>query len=282
MLIQKFSAKKIVTLSVLAALGIPLMFIEVAPVPIAPWLKFDFSDIVVYIAAVIYGPAGAVLVALIKSIIHFLIKGSVAGIPIDQFIAFVSSLAYVLPFYFTMVFIRKIIKQESKIMKYISLAFGLLFITLSVSYIGSLWVRYIMTQQLSIALSENFDTWFIILLLPFVFVLISIIVLLLLKVYPIKDALIIRIIPMLAGTLSLTVLLTFLNYIWFTPWYLSLIGLELPEPFLKYVVSSYAPFNFAKGVVLSAVFLLFSFRIDQVAKGLKICDDESSLFSLED
>ena len=93
-----FTTKKLVTLAILSAIGTILMFIEIPSSHF--WLKFDLSDVVVYLSAMIYGPIGAIIVAFIKSIINFIIKGSHVGIPIDQFIAFIASLAYTLPFYY--------------------------------------------------------------------------------------------------------------------------------------------------------------------------------------
>ena len=48
----------------------------------------DISDVVVYLGAVIYGPIGAIVVAFVKSLIHYMIKGSFVGVPINQLIAF--------------------------------------------------------------------------------------------------------------------------------------------------------------------------------------------------
>lgn len=207
-----FNTKKMVTLSILAALGIPLMLIEIRPVPTATYLAFDFSDIVVYISVVIYGPFGGIIVAFIKSVVHYFIKGSMVGIPLDQFIAFVASLAYVLPFYYVMLLIKKLYKRN-----------------------------------------KNFI-----------------------------DAITIRIVPIVVGIISLTVLLTILNYFWFTPWYYSLLGAKLPDEFLKFIVVTYGLFNLVKGVVLSGVFFILSLRLDKVAKVLNICDDDNcTLLNLE-
>jgi riboflavin transporter len=205
------TTKKMVALAILAALGIPLMYVSFGPVPAAPWLKFDLSDVVVYIAAVIYGPLGAVLVAFIKSLADFLLKGSEVGIPINQFIAFVSSLAYALPFYYTMVLVKKMIKRNNH-----------------------------------------------------------------------TNKVMVRVIPVIIGTLSLTILLTFLNYVWLTPLYLELLGVDLPPRFFNYVVTIYGPFNFAKGAALSGVFLVLSFRLDQVARFLNKEDQyHANLLTLE-
>lgn len=200
---KKITVRKLVTLAILAGLGIPLMYISIGPVPAAPWLKFDLSDIVVYVAAVIYGPLAATLVALIKSIADFFLKGSETGIPINQMIAFVSSLAYMFPFYYTMLFLKKIIKNRK-----------------------------------------------------------------------LGGQLMVRIVPVIIGTLSLTVVLTFLNYVWFTPLYLELLGIDLPQPFFNYVVSIYGPFNFAKGAALSGIFVLLSYRLEELASYLNSKDNE--------
>jgi riboflavin transporter len=271
---KKFTTKKMVTLAILSALGIPLMYVSFAPLPAVHWLKFDFSDLVVYIAAVIYGPLGAVIVAFIKSVGDYLLKGSEVGIPINQFIAFVSSLTFVIPFYYTMELIKKVIKSNSKVTKAISFGLSVLFLSVSFSYVSALWINYVVVYKLGYPVATNFVLWVTLIILPFLLTLFGIVLPIIVKVYKVKDALIIRVVPLLAGTLSLTVILTTLNYLWFTPWYLGLLGWDLPQPFLNYVLATYAPFNLAKGLVISSVFMLLSYRLEHLAVFLNSEDEQ--------
>ncbi len=272
-----FTTRKMVTLAILSALATPLMFIEIAPVPVAPWLKFDFSDIVVYVSAVIYGPIGAIIVAFIKSIIHYLIKGSDVGIPLPQFIAFVSSLAYVLPFYYIMVLVKRVNNIGKEKSKLISLIFSFGFILISITSIQYLLMPVI-AEWFNWTIPTNRLLWILTYLGAINVVVTTLIVYYLNKKVEDDQYYLIRFIPVLIGTLSLTVILTFLNYIWFTRWYLALLNAPLPERMIKFVAEVYAPFNFTKGMVLSILFILLSYRLDEVVS--KIVGDEEQYIEL--
>src|SRR5690606_8293082 len=84
----------------------------------------------------------------------------------------------------------------------------------------------------------------------------------------------IRFLPVTIGTISLTISLTVLNYLWFTPWYLKLLGAPLPDNMIKFVAQVYAPFNFAKGTILSILFVLASYRLDKVAEFISGNDNQ--------
>jgi len=140
-----FKTKKLITLSILSAIGTILMYIEI-PSPII-WLKFDLSDVVVYLGAMIYGPIGAVIVAFIKSIIHFFVKGSPVGIPIDQFIAFIASLAYALPLYYLTKLFKK--REHHPLIRYSPLILSTLFMALFMTTINY-WLTDIYIRMLII------------------------------------------------------------------------------------------------------------------------------------
>jgi len=65
-----FTTKNLVLTAVMAALASVLMFLEF-PLPfMPPFLKFDFSDIPVFVAALAVSPVAGVLAALIKNLLH--------------------------------------------------------------------------------------------------------------------------------------------------------------------------------------------------------------------
>lgn len=90
--------QRLVGISCLSALAFILMFFEFPILPMAPYLKLDFSDVPVLLGGFIYGPLGGVLIAAIKCLIHGMVHGfspaELIGITSD----FVSSLAILLPF----------------------------------------------------------------------------------------------------------------------------------------------------------------------------------------
>lgn len=126
---SSFRVRKIVTLAILAALGSALMWVEI---PFIPPFKFDISDTAVIIAMVLYGPIGGIAVALIKSLVHIIII-SAGDFGVGEMIAFVASISYSLPFYYTMVLLRKSIKNPL-LLSIIPCVIGTVFLTLFMFY----------------------------------------------------------------------------------------------------------------------------------------------------
>lgn len=76
---MKFEVKDTVKIAIMAALSFLIMLIEF-PLPfMPPFLKLDFSEIPALLIAFSMGPLGAVMVELIKNLLH-LLKTSSAGI----------------------------------------------------------------------------------------------------------------------------------------------------------------------------------------------------------
>ena len=77
---NKYRLKKISVSAVFGALGFVLMLLEF-PLPflIPSFIKLDFSEIPALIAAFAYGPLYAVLVCLIKNVLHLFVTSS-AGV----------------------------------------------------------------------------------------------------------------------------------------------------------------------------------------------------------
>lgn len=86
---------KLVTLSILSAIGILLMtFIEIK-YPFAPFLKIEFSDVVIFIVFILFGFKSAFLVAVLKTLGDLLLQGVVGPYAIGQITALVASMSYV-------------------------------------------------------------------------------------------------------------------------------------------------------------------------------------------
>lgn len=89
---------KITLIAILGALGYVLMLFKI-PFPLATWLKFDISDIVVLYGAFVGGPVIGLGIAVIKSVLDFIITGSNSA-GIGQITAVVSSVSYAFPIYY--------------------------------------------------------------------------------------------------------------------------------------------------------------------------------------
>lgn len=224
--------KRLVTISILSALGTILMLIEI-PSP-TPWLKFDLSDVVVYLGAMIYGPVGAIIVAFIKSLIHFFLKGSLVGVPIDQFTAFLSSLSYALPLYY----LTKLLKGKNN--KFVKRILPLIICTLIMTiimtsanfFITDLYVRLMITNDIT-------------------------------KIGQVTHAEVIDAIANFLG-FSLPTWITSSSF--------------LPKGFFFwFIIITYIPFNLIKASLLSALFLMLSYRLDFVIKRYEIGNEDDCI-----
>lgn len=121
-----FSTKKMVTIAVLSALATIVMFFEFPVLPTAPFLKVDFSDVITIVGGISFGPIGGTLIAFIRSIANWLIKGSgVIGL-VGNFSGFLGSLAIMLPIV--------LIKSNRKIIKAIISIISLIVVSALVNY----------------------------------------------------------------------------------------------------------------------------------------------------
>lgn len=99
---QTSNTKKMVGISMLAAFATILISFGFPIIPGVTFLKVDFSDIPVLIGMFLYGPVGGVMVAFIRSLLHYIQTGGDAGYPIGDTASFIASVAYTLPIYLIM------------------------------------------------------------------------------------------------------------------------------------------------------------------------------------
>ena len=67
---RRMSTRKITSLAILSALAVIFMFFETALPFMPPFLKLDISEIPVLLGAFAFGPGSAVIMELIKNLIH--------------------------------------------------------------------------------------------------------------------------------------------------------------------------------------------------------------------
>lgn len=90
--------QRLVGIACLAALAFILMLFEFPIIPVASYLKIDFSDVPVLLGGYIYGPVGGIMIAVLKCLIHAMVNGFSVGELIGVTSDFISSLALLLPF----------------------------------------------------------------------------------------------------------------------------------------------------------------------------------------
>lgn len=92
--------QRMVGIACLGALAFILMLFEFPVIPVASYLKIDFSDIPVLLGGYIYGPFAGAMVAVIKCLLHAMVNGFSIGDMIGVTSDLISSLALLLPFCF--------------------------------------------------------------------------------------------------------------------------------------------------------------------------------------
>lgn len=74
---NKFSVRKLVMIAMLSAVAFALMFIDFSiPALIPSFIKMDVSELPALIGAFSMGPVAGVIIALLKNVLHIVIKGT--------------------------------------------------------------------------------------------------------------------------------------------------------------------------------------------------------------
>lgn len=97
-MVKVFNVHRTVGMALLGAIAFVLMFVEFPIIPIAPFLKIDFSDVPVLLGLVIYGPWGAVGITFLKCLIHALVYGMSIPELIGISSSFIASCTLIFPF----------------------------------------------------------------------------------------------------------------------------------------------------------------------------------------
>lgn len=131
---KKLNVKSFVIIGMLSSLSFILMLIKFPIPPFPPYLTVDFSDIPALIAAIVLGPVPAILVALFKNILDYLISGSGTGIPIGHLANFFAAIMFVLPTYF----VYKRLKAKWGLA--VSLIVGTVFMAIFMSFLNYVFI----------------------------------------------------------------------------------------------------------------------------------------------
>ena len=97
---QSKKLKKFVAIGMFSSISYILMLLNFPFPGFPPYLNIDFSDIPALLAAIIFGPAAAILVELLKNLLDFVMTGSESGVPIGHIANFLAGITYVLPAYY--------------------------------------------------------------------------------------------------------------------------------------------------------------------------------------
>lgn len=89
---------RLAVVACLGALSFILMLFEFPVIPVAPYLKVDFSNVIVLIATLIDGPLAGLAVAVVKAVLHALVNGLSVGTLLGSFSDLLATVALLLPF----------------------------------------------------------------------------------------------------------------------------------------------------------------------------------------
>lgn len=92
--------RTMVGVAMLGAISFIVMFFEFPIILAFPFLKIDFSDVIVLLGTFIYGPIGGIGVAVIRSLLHFIMTGASLPSLVGDFAGMMASIFYLLPFYY--------------------------------------------------------------------------------------------------------------------------------------------------------------------------------------
>lgn len=88
-----WSTKRIATTALFCALAFVLTFVEIPIFPPAPWLAYDPSGIVAFVAALVFGPVTGAIVVVLPWVVKTLFTFNVWG----HLMAIIANLALIVP-----------------------------------------------------------------------------------------------------------------------------------------------------------------------------------------
>ena len=95
---QHTTLHRLVGIALLGAIAYILMLLEFPILPVAPWMKIDFSDIPILIGLFIFGVGGAFVITIIKLLLHSAMMGFAIYDLIGSFASFLGTAVLILAF----------------------------------------------------------------------------------------------------------------------------------------------------------------------------------------
>lgn len=95
---QQTTLRRLVGIALLGAVSYVLSLVEFPILPMASWMKIDFSDIPILIGLLIYGIGGAFTITVIKLVIHSAMTGFAIYSLIGAFASFLGSASLIIFF----------------------------------------------------------------------------------------------------------------------------------------------------------------------------------------
>ncbi|KRL04338.1 ECF transporter S component [Liquorilactobacillus oeni] len=94
------ATRRYVIAASLAGLSYLLMFLSFSVIPIVPYMKIDFSDLPLLFGILIFGPLGGIEIAVLRSLLYFVISGPSISNLIGVSTNLLASLSFILPIFY--------------------------------------------------------------------------------------------------------------------------------------------------------------------------------------
>ncbi|MCT0222959.1 ECF transporter S component [Lactiplantibacillus plantarum] len=95
---QHTTLHRLVGIALLGAIAYILMLLEFPILPVAPWMKIDFSDIPILIGLFLFDVGGAFVITIIKLLLHSAMMGFAIYDLIGSFASFLGTAVLILAF----------------------------------------------------------------------------------------------------------------------------------------------------------------------------------------
>lgn len=95
---QHTTLHRLVGIALLGAIAYILMLLEFPILPVAPWMKIDFSDIRILIGLFLFGVGGAFIITIIKLLLHSAMVGFAVYNLIGSLASFLGTAILILAF----------------------------------------------------------------------------------------------------------------------------------------------------------------------------------------
>lgn len=137
------NTNKFIKLSLLSAIAVILMYIELPAMPIFPWLKIDLSDVPALMGGFAFGPVAGLIIEFMKNLLILLVKGTSTGF-VGELANFLVGAALVWP--------AAMIYKKNKTRK--TAILGMIVGTISIEIIGILTNVYLLLPFFGMSMSK--------------------------------------------------------------------------------------------------------------------------------
>ncbi|MFB9769512.1 ECF transporter S component [Lactiplantibacillus modestisalitolerans] len=160
---QQSTLRRLVGIALLGACAYILMLVEFPILPVAPWMKIDFSDIPILIGLFLYGMGGAFVITLIKLVLHSAMMGFAIYDLIGSFASFLGSAVLIIAF----ALVLRYFKGASKWRMPLAIGIATIGLVIIESLANLTFVLPFYLQVMGMKLSMSLNTLVLVAVVPF-------------------------------------------------------------------------------------------------------------------